>query len=128
MKKFWLILFAFLIICFVSVYVFIPNPIVVSKSSITHLNPTVVLRYLHDDSKWSQWFPADKNTSQKFIYNNVEYKPGNETYSSKEVDIINADNKYASVINVIPVSIDSCGLEWQFKVDASNNPFKRISQ
>lgn len=128
MKRFWLTLFVVVIICVCVVYVFIPNPIIVSKSSFTYLKPTVVTRYLHDDSKWVQWFPSEKSTIQQFIYNNIEYKPGGETYSSKEVTIIDDDNKYLSVIHIIPIGLDSCGIEWQFQTNASNNPVKRIIQ
>jgi len=127
MKKF--LLFIALIICIsiASVYLFIPKNIIVNRIVYSGVKSTSILRALHDDSKWQQWFPGE-NENGNFAYNHQTYKPGKKEYSSLAVSIANNNTVYSSLINVIGFNFDSSALQWNLEFKASNNPFKRIEQ
>ncbi|HEY2727540.1 MAG TPA: hypothetical protein VGI61_10240 [Parafilimonas sp.] len=128
MKKLLLVLIIIIIVAIALVYALIPSTIVVSKIVYTNTKSASVLRCLHDDAKWHQWFPKNTNSANVLLYNNQQYKPGRNEYSSIEVALQNNQTTYESIINVLPLNIDSSAIQWQLQLQAGNNPFKRFEQ
>ena len=129
MKKILLIIILIILLATFLVYVFIPHTITVSSIVYANNNSTSVLRGLHNDTAWAQWFPGKRTNKNTLSYNNQIYKPGLKTYTSNAVVISDNNNKsYPSEINVLPISFDSSAIQWQLQFTASNNPFKRIQQ
>jgi hypothetical protein len=128
MKKLLLVLIIIIVAAIALIYAFIPSTIVVSKIVYTNNKSASVLRCLHDETKWGQWFPKNADTTKELLYNNRQYKVNEKGYSSLEVAIQNSKTSYASMINVLPFNFDSSAIQWKFQLEAGNNPFKRFEQ
>jgi hypothetical protein len=128
MKKLLLGLIVLSVAAIALIYALIPATIVVSKIVYTNSKSSSVLRCLHNDAKWEEWFPKNAKAINTFNYNNRQYTPGKQDYSSLAVIIQNNKSVYASIINVLPLSADSSALQWELQLEAGNNPFKRFEQ
>jgi len=128
MKKILLVLIIIIVAAIALIYALIPSTIIVSKIAYTNNKSATVLRCLHDDTKWSEWFPKNKTNGTELIYNNRQYKLGEKGYSSVEVALQNSKTTYTSTINVLPYNVDSSAIQWQLQLNPGNNPFKRFEQ
>lgn len=128
MKKIWLGIIAIILTGIALVYILIPNTVTVSSIVYSNIKSTSVIRCLHNDSAWQQWFPGRKINKNTFSYSNQVYQPGLKTYTSNDVLISGNNKSYSSEINIIPISFDSSAIEWKLQFTASKNPFKRVEQ
>ena len=78
MKKFWLAFLILLIVTTASVYVLIPNTIKISETTYADVKSISILRALHNDAKWNQWFPG-KTQNGNHIFNDLTYTLAEET-------------------------------------------------
>lgn len=127
MKKLWLAFFVLVIAVITSVYILIPNTIKISEVVYADVKSTSILRALHNDTKWEQWFPG-KTAGNSFTYNGQQYKPGKKEYASLVVSMSAGNISYNSAINVIEINPDSSILQWEMQLPSSNNPFERVKQ
>lgn len=127
MKRFWWMLILGVAIIVTSlIYVMIPNNIVVGRITYIPLRSTISTKYLHDLSKWQQWFPS--TSPKKFIYNNIEFNTGEMTYSNANILIVKNNDSFHSTITVFPYSYNSSLIRWSYSFQTSKNPFRRISE
>lgn len=127
MKKFLLTFLILLIAVTVSVYALIPDTIKISEIVYAGVKSTSILRALHNDVKWEQWFPG-KTQNGTGIFRGIAYTLSEKQYTARKIVIRNQDKKYTSAINVFPVNGDSSALQWKLELVTSKNPFKRIQQ
>ena len=128
MKKVLFVITMLILIATVSVYTLIPHTIALSKIVYTNVNSTSVIRSLHNDTAWLNWFPGKKINKNTFSYDKQIYQPGIKTYASNNVLISDKNNSYSTEINILPISVDSSAIQWKLQIAASANPFKRIKQ
>lgn len=131
MKKIIPGIFILLFLLLLSVYLFIPAQLTVSKIVIAQANKSGVLRVLADESKWPQWWPDDKRTTQErndiFYYNNFYYQFNKAFLNTIKVSIENRQSQNSSSISVIPLNMDSVALEWKCVLHTGFNPIQKIT-
>jgi len=58
MKKIFLFISIFLILCIAAVYIFVPRKLFVSSGLSFHANRDGLHRSLADDTNWKKWWPG----------------------------------------------------------------------
>lgn len=134
MKKLFYGLLCLFILCIASVYIFIPDQIIVSSAEQVESSDRIISDYINNSSKRQQWW--HKSLSQKPItpdstnldLNGYEYqfKPGN--LGSTNVLIIKEDLKINSVIIWQSLAKSTYKITWRTVLQASKNPIERFLQ
>ncbi|MBS1597281.1 MAG: hypothetical protein JST75_03585 [Bacteroidetes bacterium] len=128
MKKWIIGLLAVIILAFVSVYIFIPRNIIVSKTVVINCTVNGAYRFLADETKWNKWWPStelDKNANI-FIYKEKKYRIEQRLYNSVQISIQDSVEKIGSKINIFSLPNGLIAVEWVCKIDSSSNPLKKI--
>lgn len=134
MKKLIYGLLGLCILCIASVYIFIPDQIIVSSAEQVESSDRIISDYINNSTKRQQWWPkipSQKSTNQdstNLELNGYEYqfKPGN--LSSTNVLIIKEDLKTNSVIIWQALAKSTYKISWRTTLKASNNPIERFLQ
>ncbi len=136
MKKILLILVSLVLISTIAIYVFIPNQLTVSSALIVHATENGTQRFLLDETKWHTWWkdPNSNTTKENITSNGTFRKMGNafsiseKFYKSAKINIEHNAEKYVSEIAIIPIQLDSTGIEWKFSFALPMNPIDRVSK
>lgn len=119
------------ILAIASVYFFIPSKLVVSKIVLVKCNADGADRMLGDFDGWARWWPhngGDRGYADH-SYAGVGYTINHRLLHSVALTIDDRSGQIPSLLTIFPlVNIDSCFLQWEFTLQASLNPFKRIGQ
>ena len=135
MKKIFLFLLACLVLFLLSIYIFIPNRIEVAKSVIVGTTDIGTERFVLDESKWGYWWNYnDTNSTVKpqlaavpYTANGDIYKLTKQFYKAVDIQITHDHQLLESKLVIIPLSLDSTGIEWKCSLISGFNPFKRLS-
>ena len=120
MKKLF-IAFLVLIAAFVgAVYIFIPKKIEISNTAYINVAPSAAYRYVSEESKWSQWWPATPSTHK------ISYTISHKSTNAIEIIIRHYSNQFNSNILVMPLQIGSTALFWKGVIETGNNPLRKI--
>lgn len=119
----------------VSIYLFIPANLDISKIAIANCNPDAAGRILIEGNEWQQslmskkqdGLPSITSIGDRLIYNNDTFQISKRLHNSLVINISGKKMKTISSLNVIPVSVDSVALQWTSEVNAGNNPITRIN-
>jgi hypothetical protein len=134
MRK-WLFAFAgFLILFFISFFIFIPSNLKVSKAIAIRCNAQGAYRILSNENTWNKWWPGydssihlDTSSKYTFNYQKEVYRLKQKLLNGVEVNIGHNESLVNSTMILIPLRRDSVIIEWQSTIVESNNPFKRIA-
>ncbi len=125
MKKLLLVVLILIIIIISSIYILIPKKIVVSTITYTDVKNKTTLRYLQNITKWQQWISKPLDDDSTFNYKNYNFKVLQIGNVSTKILI---NNNIQSEIIIIPYTLDSSAIEWQFSIATGYNPFNRLVQ
>ncbi|MEP6464858.1 MAG: hypothetical protein ABJB05_01070 [Parafilimonas sp.] len=135
MKKWLLLIIAFLVICIVCIYIFIPSTIAISDIVTAKATRDGTYRVLTATSEWRKWWVYETRNANnikvadgKFIYNGYTYKLQEPGYNSMLVSIGKDDNNLSSNISILQLETDSIVIMWQSSLQTTNNPFEKIHQ
>lgn len=134
MKKTLLVLAAALVLFCVCIYIFIPGKLNISSAAVINTTENSIDRYIMDELNWRKWWnysqPASttKEPADVFLSNGVVFKLTEKFYKSATISIQHDEQQVASKLAIIPLGLDSTGIEWKYSVITSANPFKRFTQ
>jgi hypothetical protein len=130
-----------LILLVASVYFFIPSHLVVNNIVPLKCNAHGGDRALGDTVSWVKWWPgADSAGSDRgggssgsdrggLTYGGVGYRVSERLLRGVGIAIDDRGHEIPSLLTIFPlINKDSSYLQWQFALDASLNPLKRIGQ
>jgi hypothetical protein len=122
MKK-WLIGTGLMIIvATASVYLFIPDTLVVSQAMAVKCNPYAAFRTMSKDQGWEKCWPSPNEGG------NV-YSVSGRLRQQMQISIGNGGRKDSGHLFILPkADVDSSVLQWQCTLLAGYNPFKRIAR
>lgn len=122
-----------IVIVLVLPYLYIPSTIRKSMLAIIPANQKTAQTFLLDDSRWEAWWPASNTATPDsvagtYYYNGHSFKAGKKYLSG--VDLVTDYNtdSLKSVWNIIPMGMDSVKILWEYELETSNNPIKRMGQ
>ena len=136
MHKWLLALPVFLLLLTVSIYIFIPEKLNISRLAIINCAKNPVTRILLDERKWQQWWPqrlAGSDTGfadlkKPFIYNGYAYQITKSFTDKIEVLAIHGFDTLSTAINILPLNKNSVTLQWKCSLTTGINPLKRVLQ
>ncbi len=133
MKKGLIGLLFICLVVLVSIYIFIPDNLVISKITLVKANQNSSYRILADENQWGKWwssFSKQDSLSFKVLkaynYKNISYSINNKMDNAVGILIKNKDFEISSIINILPLSIDSGAIEWKCELPSGSNPVKKI--
>ncbi len=134
MKKWLLALPVVLLLLILSIYIFIPGKLTISRFVLVNVAPNSAYRVLADKSKWIKWWPRPNHHSNSdgpndsFNYNGYDFRVQKILYNAVDVSIAADTIQRHSKIFIIPFSSDSLAVKWECSFSTSYNLFKRIQQ
>jgi hypothetical protein len=134
MKKLLFVLLAILVISLASVYILIPNPIVVSTAEQVESSERIISESLNQENKRRQWWPKDTGQKSGMSQNpapelnglRYEFHPAHLGFT--EVLISQEKFKARSLITWESIAKSTYEVTWRTAMPASGNPVKRIRQ
>ncbi len=136
MKKILLVLIVAMALFTFTTYFFIPSPLTISAVTIIRTTDNGTQRFLTDSSKWPLWWNYSnkdsaapiKSSGPVFGSNGDSFQLTQKFYKSINIQIQHNQQKIDSKLVIIPLDLDSTGIEWKYTLPAAINPFTRISQ
>ena len=136
MKKFVLSVSVAFVLGLISIYVFIPGQFNISTAIVIPASENGTQRFALDKTHWPKWWnysgdstlPASKIQTDSFTMKGDVYILTESFYKSAKIIIRHKNQQVESNLMIIPLQIDSTGIEWKYSVTTSNNPFRRFSQ
>lgn len=136
MKKGLLSLVVIILVLVAGVYVLIPAKITIASAVVVKTTDIGAERYIVDDTKWGLWWHYDstekkpvETTSGKLFSNGAySFTQTGKFYKASEISIQKGDIKILSKMVIVPLSVDSTGVEWKCEIITGNNPVTRMTQ
>lgn len=132
MKKLLIGSVALLVLAAISIYVFIPNKLVVSKVISVNCSIDGAYRYLSNDIYWADSeAQKEQDTLQKFGYcDEHDFIISHKKYNSLEIAAGRNDERTKQLTKMIFLELerDSILIQWQTPYAAGLNPLKRVLQ
>lgn len=129
MKKVFVGLLTLLLIGLISVYVFIPSTIHVSKVSFALTNESNVFDFLTQPTQINKWWKdEDGKLDSSFQKHQIQFTVGKVFESGPNIRISKNGEVAKSLITLIQVKRDSTLIEWRAELPTSNNPLTKIKQ
>ena len=128
MKKLLFLLFIFFVLLITGCYLFFPAKIHFKKTMYAQTAPNSAVKFLLNEKNWHSWWPVNMNNTNDsvFPFKDFEYVVNWKMISGDSVLIKSKDGFVRSLINVIPISKDSVGFQWEGESQSEANFFNRI--
>ena len=128
MKKLLLLLFIFFALLITGYYLFFPAKIHFKKTMYAQTAPNSAVKYLLNEKNWHSWWPVSINNPNDsiFPFKDFEYAVNWKMISGDSILIKSKDGFVRSLINVVPISKDSVGFQWEGEAQSEANFFNRI--
>lgn len=131
MKKIFLFVLIAILLFIAGSYLLIPGTIRLSSTKTIKTTDIGTERFLMDANKWQLWWGDDvkpgDSASATFTQNGNQYHLAEKYYKAADILIAHEGKELHSKMLVIPLALDSTGIEWKCNLPAGNNPIGRIS-
>lgn len=135
MKKILLIFLAVIALGCIGTYVFIPGKLTITSAAVMAASENGTHRFILDKSNWRRWWNYGdtamlqvKEPGDSFIMNGDRFALTEPFYKSAKIQIRHDQRVIETNLILIPLQIDSTGIEWKYAVTTSANPLKRFRQ
>lgn len=133
MRKALLISGSLIFFFLISIYLFIPETIIVEKKIRINASDVNSFKYLSSITGWEKWWPDQKaiqrktnNKNTKFCYQTFCYELLKITNTGVSVQIEGENIKNNTQLSYIPISRDSVEVSWQSVFPGTYSPVKRF--
>ena len=134
MKTISIITSVLIIVLLISIYVFIPAELTVTKVAVVNCSPEAAYRTLssiNDGKKW--WSDSSNNgtftangSKSYFTLNKDTFQITSKLHSTFEIVIKSDAEVRKTVLHILPISFDTVALQWKTSFFAGINPLTRI--
>lgn len=127
--KILLLIAAVLIFFVASVYIFIPNKIIISEKVTVAASREALFRTLSDSAEWENWWPAKEAinlTNHPLLLNGLQYQLTGKKAFSLPLSISGKNFKAYNEFTFITINTDTTVINLDGIVITSYNPIKRI--
>ena len=132
MKKMTLILLSALALFCICIYIFIPSKLNISSAIVINTTDNGTERFIIDENNWSKWWNYSATDTKKpassFIVNGDVFRLTEKFYKSAKINIQHGKQQVETKLVIIPLRLDSTGIEWKYVDTMSVNPFTRFMQ
>ncbi len=134
MKKWLFFLLAVIILFSIGTYIFIPAKISISSTAFVKTTDLGAERFVLDETSWRKWWNYSDSLSRKnvfigpFIYNGDKYHVTEKFYKSVDINISHNAESLNSKLLIVPLALDSTGIEWKTELSSGNDPFTKFTK
>ena len=115
------------IISLASVYIFVSNPIIVSKAETIESSERIISQHINEGAERVKWWPEKSAVTEDVMYlNGLEYKFKASNLNLNEVSIRKGDFEAKSFISWQVVSKNTLKISWRTAIPPGNNPITRF--
>jgi len=135
MKKIFLFLGLLLLVFVAGIYIFIPSTINITSAAVVQTTDDGAERFIMDETKWPLWWnyndpnnAADtKQLAVVFSAGHDVYKMTDKFYKSVAIHIKHNNLvQLESKMSLIPMALDSTGIEWKCSIETGSSLYKKI--
>ena len=131
-KKMKILLYGLLcavIISLASVYIFVSNPIIVSKAETIESSERIISQHINERAERVKWWPEKSAVTEDVMFlNGLEYKFKASNLNLNEISIRKGDFETKSLISWQVVSKNTLQISWRTAIPPSYNPITRFLQ
>lgn len=122
-----------IVIVLVLPYLYIPSTIRKSMLAIIPANQKTAQTFLQDDSRWAAWWPANNTATPdsvagSYYFNGHSFRSGKKYMSGLDLITDYNTDPTKCLWTIIPIGTDSVKILWEYELETSNNPIKRMRQ
>lgn len=131
MKKWIVAAIILFLLSLISIYIFIPTNIVVTKSIIVNANQAGTHRFLTDESNWKKWWPdssGDNNKMTDLKLDGYRFNQNKSLFNSFEITIEKSGGALNSLLQLFLITNKSTEIKWIVAINSGINPFTRIQR
>ncbi len=134
MKKWLFVLLAAVLLFGMGTYLFIPAKISISSTVFVKTTDIGTERFVQDETHWGKWWNyndsifAGNILTGPFTYNGDTFRLTQKFYKSVDISILHNTELLKSKLLIIPLALDSTGIEWQTEFSSGNDPFTKIAK
>ncbi|MCW3088071.1 MAG: hypothetical protein JWQ78_1457 [Sediminibacterium sp.] len=134
MKKLSLLLVALLILFCISSYLFIPSRINITSSAVMRASENSTERFALTEENWSKWWNSGQGdhgittVPDIFAVKGDIFRLTEKFYKSAKINIRHGTQPLPSELVIIPLGVDSTGIQWSCSLESGANPFNRLSR
>jgi hypothetical protein len=129
MKKTILAILLVLMAGLISIYVFIPKDLKVSKVMAVNCSINAGKRFIMDTSQWIKWWPAiDQKTSsnQILVWNQASHQANEALFNGMGLQTIFKERSIKGELIFAQLGLDSMAIFWNYQLSSGLNPIKKM--
>ncbi len=133
MKKLFLFLLVTLVLFTLASYLLIPKNISISSAITVKTTDLGTERFTMDENKWAFWWQSEdgnrvnRPNDKEFKQGSDSYRLAEKYYKSASIRIRHNSRELKSRLMVIPLALDSTGIEWKSSMASGTDPFSRLA-
>ncbi len=137
MKRLFLFVFIALVVISLSAYILIPGTIQVVSSAVMQTSENGTERIIMNKKTWSNWWnysskdslsKTPTKTLENFTLNADSFEITELLYKAAKINIKHKSQSLETKLILIPLNVDSTGVQWSYSIKSSLNPYSRILQ
>lgn len=122
-----------IVIVLVLPYLYIPSTVRKSMLAIIPANQKAAQSFLLNENRWGAWWPASSTATPDsvagaYYYNGHSFKAGKKYLSGLDLITDYNTDPTKCLWTIIPMGKDSIKIVWEYELETSNNPIKRMRQ
>ena len=131
MKKWLFVLIAAIILFSAGTYLFIPGKLSISSTAFVKTTDLGAERFIVDENRWAKWWNYTDSTSAlsiataPFTKNGDVFRLAQKFYKSVDISILHKAETLNSKLVIIPLTLDSTGIQWKTELPSGNDPFTK---
>lgn len=131
MRKLIVISLSALVICIAGIHLLIPARISIASAEVVKTPDIATERFIIDEHQWSRWWNYGEPDAARPggpVYHNRDYayRQTGKFYKSIDIAIEKNGRKLSSKLLLVPLSVDSTGIEWKTELPGGFGPIARL--
>lgn len=130
MKKTWMAILLLLLLGLISIYIFIPKEIKLSKVVAVNCSINAGTRFIMDTSQWIKWWPSNANSvnrkQQLLEWNQASHQADQALFNGFGIQTSFQKRNIKGELIFAQLGLDSMAIFWNYQLVSGWSPLKRI--
>jgi hypothetical protein len=113
----------------ISIYVFIPKDLKVSKVMAVNCSINAGKRFIMDTSQWIKWWPtsdAKTGSNQTLVWNQASHQANAALFNGMGLQTVFKEHSIKGELIFAQLGLDSMAIFWNYQLSSGWNPIKRM--
>lgn len=110
------------------IYLLLPAKLTISTVAYAPSTFNGTRQVLQHENRWQNWWPAGNlpPNDHWHYFRNIGYRIAHLSNNSVKIDVKQGSAVFSSLLMIIPIRVDSTGLDWQCLYRAGRDPLSRL--